>query len=445
MKPSAQTLREAPGSTRRASPAGLIHTLYAYCATSLLLFLVVYTFLLILILRTVISPERSSRHPRHVTFVDPEPSASSSSAPRRAAPPPPPPPRLPEKSKPAPPPVPTRTAAPSLSLTITPRELEPPTPDVAEDPLRALGRICAFLVANTARATQREELGVTPPLAGLEPYLEAVRVDLAYIDDVVAEKRAEEEEGEGKMDNGAVATAVESSASAEDASASEDAGADSGAGAGVGVSADAHAHDELVLVQPQQAVSAHTPPPPSQSQSPSPAPAPAPHPSPAPPPPIITDNLYPPPSTSKPKHKPKASADPVTTMAAANPRRRKDAVLRATHARADPSVVDADADDAAVRAAALLARFADIGAELEGTVRDRGAALWAALSRRSAPLDLPVPPLPRTPSTAALIAARGAPVVEASRAVAHQAAWRARIATYSRLFGPVAAVVAEKA
>jgi len=101
-------------------------------------------------------------------------------------------------------------------------------------------------------------------------------------------------------------------------------------------------------------------------------------------------------------------------------------------------MVDADADDAAVRAAALLARFADIGAELEGTVRERGAALWAALSRRSAPLDLPVPPLPRTPSSAALIAARGAPVVEASRAVAHQAAWRARFQAYGRLFGPVA-------
>src|SRR6266702_3395374 len=143
-----------------------------------------------------------------------------------------------------------------------------------------------------------------------------------------------------------------------------------------------------------------------------------------PPPPPSPRNSIPPPSTA--------------SGTAANPRRRKDAVLRATHASAGPGVADADADDAAVRAAALLARFADIGAELEGTVRERGAALWAALSRRRAPLDLPVPPLPRTRSSAALIAARGAPVVEASRAVAHQAAWRARFAAYGRLFGTAA-------
>jgi hypothetical protein len=33
-----------------------------------------------------------------------------------------------------------------------------------------------------------------------------------------------------------------------------------------------------------------------------------------------------------------------------------------------------DADNAAVRAAAVLTRFADLGAGLEGTVRERGAA-----------------------------------------------------------------------
>ena len=448
MKPSAQTLREAPGPTRRATPARLLHTLFIFSATSLMLALVVYTFLLLLLLRSV-SPERASRHGRHVTFlVDSEPSVSTHT-PARRAPPPPPPPRLTEKSKPMPPPVPTRAMAPSLSLTVTPRELEPPTPDVAEDPLRALTRICAFLVSNTALAAQRAELDATPPLAGLEPYLDAVRVDLAYIDEVVAGKHAEDEEEERSADDEAAATTV---AVAEDAGAS--ASADSGLDAGAGVSADAHAHDEPSFVQPQQAASAHaSPPPPSQSQSQSPTP----HPHPPPPPPIITQNLYPPPSNSKPKPKPKPSADSGTTTTAApiaapsiavapstasgtaaNPRRRKDAVLRATHASAGPGVADADADDAAVRAAALLARFADIGAELEGTVRERGAALWAALSRRRAPLDLPVPPLPRTRSSAALIAARGAPVVEASRAVAHQAAWRARFAAYGRLFGTAA-------
>ncbi|KAH9055524.1 hypothetical protein EDB87DRAFT_1762122 [Lactarius vividus] len=408
MKPCAQTLREVPGSLRRATPARLLHTLFVFGATSLMLALVIYTFLLLLLIRSV-SLERASRRERHVTFqVDSETSESSHTLARRA-PPPPPPPRLAEKSKP------TATA------------------HVAEDPLRALTRICAFLVSNTARATQRDELGATPPLAGLEPYLDAVNVDLAYIDEVVVGKRAEAEEGERSANDGPAATEVEV------------------AGEQQGVSADAHAHDEPVLVEPQQAVSAPAPPPPVQSQSPTP------HTPPPPPPPIITSNLYPPPAKPKPKSKPSADSGIITrapssiaapsitmvpstagSMTAANPRRRKDAVLRAAHVSADPGVVDADADDAAVRAAALLARFADIGAELEGTVRERGAALWAALSRRRAPLDLPVPPLPRTRSSAALIAARGAPVIEASRAVAHQAAWRARFAAYGRLFGTAA-------
>ncbi|KAH8993491.1 hypothetical protein EDB92DRAFT_1815552 [Lactarius akahatsu] len=447
MKPCAQTLREVPGSLRRATPARLLHTLFVFGATSLMLALVIYTFLFLLILRSV-SPERASRRERHVTFqVDSEASESSRTPARRA--PPPPPPRLAEQSKPTPPPVPTRPVAPSLSLTVTPRDLEPPTPDVAEDPLRALTRICAFLVSNTARATQRDELGATPPLAGLEPYLDAVNVDLAYIDEVVVGKRAEADERERGANDGPAATGVEV---AESSKGADDAGATASAdSAGAGVGADAHAHDEPDLVQPQQAVSAPAPLPPSQSQSPTP------HTPPPPPPPIITTNLYPPPAKPKPKSKPSANSGIITTapssiaapsitavpstagsMTATNPRRRKDAVLRATHMSADPSVGDADADDAAVRAAALLARFADIGAELEGTVRERGAALWAALSRRRAPLDLPVPPLPRTRSSAALIAARGAPVVEASRAVAHQAAWRARFAAYGRLFGTAA-------
>ncbi|KAH9171181.1 hypothetical protein EDB89DRAFT_1179181 [Lactarius sanguifluus] len=255
MKPCAQTLREVPGSLCRATPARLLHTLFVFGATSLMLALVIYTFLLLLILRSV-SPERASRRERHVTFQVESETSESSRTPARRAPPPPPPPRLAEQSKPTPPPVPTRATVPSLSLTVTPRELEPPTPDVAEDPLRALTRICAFLVSNTARATQRDELGATPPLAGLEPYLDAVNVDLAYIDEVVVGKRAEAEEGERSADDGPAATEVEITESSKGAG---DAGAiastDSGLDAGAGVNAGAHAHDEPDLVQPQQAVS----------------------------------------------------------------------------------------------------------------------------------------------------------------------------------------------
>jgi hypothetical protein len=102
-------------------------------------------------------------------------------------------------------------------------------------------------------------------------------------------------------------------------------------------------------------------------------------------------------------------------------RKRKDAVLRTTRpsgavlgqlaaATGNPDLpqenaaaaVDklADSDDAAVRAAALFSRVADLGTGIfEGTVRERGAALWAALSRsrgRGTPSEVPVPPLTRT-------------------------------------------------
>jgi hypothetical protein len=121
----------------------LLHTLYVYCAMTLLLALIVYTFLLILLLRTV-SPAL-----RRVTF-DPSMRNSTHTPTWPVAPPPPPPPH---KNKPAPPLIPPRTAwLLSLSLTITPCELKLPTPVVTEDPLRALGRICAFLVSNTVRA-----------------------------------------------------------------------------------------------------------------------------------------------------------------------------------------------------------------------------------------------------------------------------------------------------
>ncbi|KAI0293153.1 hypothetical protein B0F90DRAFT_1928341 [Multifurca ochricompacta] len=104
---------------------------------------------------------------------------------------------------------------PSLSLTATPRQLEPPTPDIMEDPLRALVRICAFLASNTARALGRDEPGVTPPLAGVEPYLDAVSVDLVRINKVVAKKRVEEdeeeEEEEGEDEQGNEAAVADSS------------------------------------------------------------------------------------------------------------------------------------------------------------------------------------------------------------------------------------------
>ncbi|KAH8993488.1 hypothetical protein EDB92DRAFT_409256 [Lactarius akahatsu] len=131
-----------------------------------------------------ISPERASLRGRHI--IDSEPSVITRTSARRA----PLPLRL-EKSNSTSLPVPTRAVEPSLSLTVTPRELEPPT---SEDPLRALGHVCAFLASSIVRARQCDELGVMPPLAGLEPYLVPVRADLAYIDEVVARKRAEAEE-----------------------------------------------------------------------------------------------------------------------------------------------------------------------------------------------------------------------------------------------------------
>ena len=67
---------------------------------------------------------------------------------------------------------------------------------------------------------------------------------------------------------------------------------------------------------------------------------------------------------------------------------------RTTRPSIDPSNADAlaDADDAAVRAAALLSRVADLGAGLfDGAVRERGAALWTAFSRhRPSSPEVPV-------------------------------------------------------
>ena len=363
----------------------------------------ILSFLLVFLLKLISPASTSRRGERHVTFLL-EPKIVITQ-----------PPSVP--------------STPSLSLTTTPRELEPPTPDVAEDPLRALSRICGFLASNNARAWRREDLAATPPLAGLELYLDAVRVDLARIDEMVAEKRQEEKE-EGREER-----AMEGSDRQE--SQDTDVAPSAGAGAGVDAGADAAADDE-----PGLATHADHLPPPSQFPSP-----PSPLPTHEPPSAststhTITPPAVPPPNTDN-VHPPRATPLTITTTtttpttATTNPRRRKDAVLpvRAARPAADPDHPDVDADDAAVRAAALLGRFADLGAGLEGTVRERGAALWAALSARRTPPDVTVPLPPRTRASATPIVelrdVRDVRVVEASRVVAHQAAWRAR-------FGPAA-------
>jgi hypothetical protein len=153
---------------------------------------------------------------------------------------------------------------------------------------------------------------VTPPLAGLEPYLEAVNVDLAYIDEVVAGNRAEaEEEGERKeIQRSASDVIVESSEETEDINAvAASASVDPVLAGGTGVvSADAHVLDEPVLVQqPQQAASATT------HRLPSlPIRIPNPTPHPAPPLPIITRDLYPPPTTTS--NPPNRNGNPAPTL-----------------------------------------------------------------------------------------------------------------------------------
>ncbi|KAI9437600.1 hypothetical protein H4582DRAFT_1879248 [Lactarius indigo] len=145
-------------------------------------------------------PEGASFRGRHSTFLVNSESMVTRTPARRS----PLSPRLLEQSKSTPLPVRTRAVPPSLSLTFTPREIELPTSDsAAEDPLRALGYICAFLASSIARARQRDELGERPPLAGLEPYLDTVLMDLAYIDEVVVEKRADAEQERRKNDGAA--------------------------------------------------------------------------------------------------------------------------------------------------------------------------------------------------------------------------------------------------
>src|SRR5712671_5185964 len=258
----------APG----ALSARLLHTLFVFCATSLMLSIAVYTFILILLLKSVPPAPAPRRAGRHVTFrerpsIVPALALPAVLAARARTPSP--------SSRQA-----TAAAArpPSLSLMATPGALEPLSPDVAEDPLRALGRFCAFLASNTARAWRREEeLERTPPLAGLEPYLDVVREDLARIDEMVApegdSEDSEDSEEDGKKereedseqvkekvkekDQEAVAVAVTGGAEVKDReSAGENASASASARAGAGAGdadADADASDEPGLVNPDQA------------------------------------------------------------------------------------------------------------------------------------------------------------------------------------------------
>jgi hypothetical protein len=366
MNLSAHTLRDPPASAPMGLPARLLHTLFVFCATILMLVIAVISFLFVLLFKSITpapGPRRSAG--RHVTFL--EPSTVITLPPSGA---------VAQRS-------PAKGTAPSLSLTATPHELEPPTPDVAEDPLRALVRICGFLASNTARAWRGEELAATPPLAGLALYLDPIKDDLERISEM-EEKGGEEGKetvGGAGGDSEVVAAAGES------------------AGAGAGADADADAHDEPGLVRPDRAATYARPP------------------TPTPPSPLIPNTST---STSIPTPTPPASeptaqhatATPAdttittetttamtTTTTTPGPRKRKDAVLRTKRPSIDPSNADAlaDADDAAVRAAALLSRVADLGTGLfDGAVRERGAALWTALSRRGTPTDVPVPPLPRT-------------------------------------------------
>ncbi|KAN0109717.1 hypothetical protein V8E52_008964 [Russula decolorans] len=182
----------------------------------------------------------------------------------------------------------------------------------------------------------------------------------------------------------------------------EVAAAGESAGAGAGADANADAHDETGLVRPARAATYARP---STPTPPSPLTPPVPNTSTSTSIPTPTPTPTPPASEPTVQHVSATPADTTittettTTTTTPGPRKRKDAVLRTKRPSIDPSNADAlaDADDAAVRAAALLSRVADLGAGLfDGAVRERGTALWTALSRRGTPTDVPVPPLPRT-------------------------------------------------
>ena len=366
------TLRDLPAFESMDLLARLLHTLFVLCATSLMLVIAVISFLFVLLFKSITpapGPRRSSE--KHVTFL--EPSIVITLPPSGA-----------EAQR-----SPAKGTAPSLSLTATPRELEPPTPDVAEDPLRTLVRICGFLASNTARAWRGEELAATPPLAGLALYLDLVKADLECISEMEAEKRQEE----GEEIVGGAGGDSEMVVAADDESA----------GSGAGADADADAHDEPGLVRPDRAETHARPPTPTP---PSPLTRPLPNTStstsiPTPTPPALEPTAQH--ASVTPADSDMTATTTTTTTMPQGTRKRKDAVLRTKRPSIDPSNADAlaDADDAAVRAAALLSRVADLGAGLfDGAVRERGATLWTALSRRGTPPDVPVPPLPRTRFTA---------------------------------------------
>ncbi len=379
MKFSTQTVRGLPASESWELPARLLHILFVFCATSLMLVIAIISFLFVLLFKSITpapGPRRRGSDGRHVTFLEPSivialPPPSGAAAQRSPA---------------------KGTAPPSLSLTTTPRELEPPTPDVAEDPFRTLTRICGFLASNNARARRGEELAATPPLAGLAPYLDTVQDDLERISET-ADKRGEEEIVEGVKDRESTGGDSEVVVAADERRA--------GAGASPDADADADAHDdEPGLVGPNRAATharppTPTPPSPLTPQIPNtstPTSIPTPTPTPLASEPTAQN-------VSIPGTLPDTTAPTASTSTTPGPRKRKDAVLRTKRPSIDPSNADAlaDADDAAVRAAALLSRVADLGAGLfDGAVRERGAALWTAISRRGTPTDVPVPPLPRT-------------------------------------------------
>ena len=366
---SEPTLRGPPASESMGLPARLLHTLFVLCATSLMLVIAVISFLFVLVFKSIMPASGPRRNTgRHVTFLESNTVITL-------------PPSDPVAQR-----SPAKGSVPSLSLTATPRELEPQTPDGAEDPLRALTRICGFLTSNTARAWRGEDLAATPPLAGLAAYLDPVEEDLERISEMATEKRRElEKEKEIVGGAGGGSEVVVEAAAGESA------------GTGAGADADADAHDEPGLVRPDQAATHARP----QSPTP-PSPLTPPLPSTSTSTSVPTPTPTPTPPTSEPiaQH---ASVTPAeataTTTATPGPRKRKDAVLRTKRPSIDPGNADAlaNADDAAVRAAALLSRVTNLGAGLfDGAVRERGAALWTAFSRRGTPADVPVPPRPHT-------------------------------------------------
>ncbi|KAH9971130.1 hypothetical protein BGW80DRAFT_510408 [Lactifluus volemus] len=269
-------------------------------------------------------------------------------------------------------------------------------PDVAEDPLRALTRICGFLTCNISRARKRDQLAIMPPLAGLGMYLNAVRVDLARVDELVEGSRR----SSGRM-KGAIGRRRRVPPAGLDACVYVNAHDEPG----LVVHPHQTTHADPLLSPPFQFPTTHSPISPHDPSS----------------------------ATAHPQRPTILTTTTTSSTTTPNPRKHKGAVLRVPNNNkvSDPDHADADADDAAVRAAQLLAALGTAR-----TVSER-AALWTRLSGRSTPPEPPVmPPLPPNKrASVALIAApqRDVPVsvVEASRVVAHRGA---RFAKFRRMF-----------